>query len=239
EQITLAPPAPTLDGPSMAQRAEALAEQDEAPFDVAEDEPEVEFIELADVHLTLAEDDLTAEDAAQTESNAADANPGPRFLTAPEAQGEMIETLVSEAVAEARPLEPGLSRSMRPRTRPAVLRDIAQAASPLAAPEVEGTRVAALPTASDADPAQLVPGTRVVQLGAFDSEAIARAEWERMQSRHGDYLSGKSRLIQRATSGGRDFWRLRVVGFADGSDTQRFCAAMIAQDQPCIPVTIR
>jgi hypothetical protein len=78
-----------------------------------------------------------------------------------------------------------------------------------------------------------------VQLGAFDSEAVARSEWDRLQSRFSDFLGDRQRLIQQARSGGRDFWRLRVAGFEDGDDARRFCAALQARDAACIPVTVR
>jgi hypothetical protein len=91
----------------------------------------------------------------------------------------------------------------------------------------------------DIDPAVVPAGTRVVQLGAFDNEAQARSEWDRLQARFGSYMSGKDRMIQKARSGGRDFWRLRAVGFSDGSDARRFCSALLARDAACMPVTIR
>jgi hypothetical protein len=82
-------------------------------------------------------------------------------------------------------------------------------------------------------------GSRLVQLGAFDSEDQALSEWDRLYGSFGDYLEGKQRLIQKATSGGRDFYRLRVVGFDDGSDAQRFCSAFLARKSACIPVTAK
>ena len=106
-----------------------------------------------------------------------------------------------------------------------------------------GTQVASLdpsiPSSRDVDPASLTVGTRVVQLGAYDSEEAARGEWDRFDAKFGAYMSGKGRMIQKANSGGRDFWRLRVVGFDDSSDARRFCAELLAQDAACIPVTVR
>ena len=52
-------------------------------------------------------------------------------------------------------------------------------------------------------------------------------------------MDGKARVIERATSGGRIFYRLRAHGFADLSEARRFCAAFVAENADCIPVTTR
>ncbi len=160
------------------------------------------------------------------------------------AEGEDVPVLVSVAdvvsdVAEAAPATPaviaasvpGVSRSLRPLTRPA---------SGFPAPVI--TPVVA--TAPDSAPAAVneavIPaGTKLVQLGAFDSADIAASEWTRLSSSFGDYMDGKERLIQRAQSGGRTFYRLRAMGFADLSDARRFCSALMAEDAACIPVVVR
>ncbi len=46
-------------------------------------------------------------------------------------------------------------------------------------------------------------------------------------------------MIQKAESGGRTFYRLRAMGFADLSDARRFCSALVAGNADCIPVTTR
>jgi hypothetical protein len=85
----------------------------------------------------------------------------------------------------------------------------------------------------------LPEGTKLVQLGAFDSPEIAAREWTRVAGRFGEFMGGKSRVIQEAESGGRTFYRLRAQGFADLSEARRFCAALVAEDAPCIPVVAR
>lgn len=82
-------------------------------------------------------------------------------------------------------------------------------------------------------------GTRLAQLGAYKSEAIAREEWARLEARFGDYLDGKNRVIQKATSGGRTFYRLRAMGFDDLAEARRFCSALVAERAECIPVVTR
>jgi hypothetical protein len=123
---------------------------------------------------------------------------------------------------------PGLRRSLRPRMRPGGL----QVASldPVLPAAAETREV-------DADTLPL--GTRLVQIGAFDSAEDARAAWGKLDQRFGDYLKGKDRVIQQASSGGRTFYRLRAHGFDDLNDARRFCAALVAGNVDCIPVVTR
>ena len=94
-------------------------------------------------------------------------------------------------------------------------------------------------TFKDVDPGSIPAGTRLVQLGAFDTPEIARAQWGRIQDKFGDYLQGKDRVVQTAESGGRTFYRLRALGFSDLSDARRFCSALVAEGADCIPVVTR
>ncbi len=133
---------------------------------------------------------------------------------------------------------PGVTRSPRPQARPGrhVVSDgntgdtvlnsaIAQAVDTLARLEV--------------DPASLAIGTRLAQLGAYESAEIARAEWDKLTVTFGDYFNEKQRVIQKASSGGRTFYRLRALGFEDLSAARRFCSALVAENADCIPVTTR
>lgn len=92
---------------------------------------------------------------------------------------------------------------------------------------------------AEVDAAAIPPGTRLAQLGAFDSADVARAEWERLDARFGDYLDDKSRVVQQAQSGGRTFYRLRAMGFVDLADARRFCSAFKAEGVDCIPVATK
>lgn len=122
-----------------------------------------------------------------------------------------------------------LAASLRPKARPADLSNIREV-------------VAVTPTAQDVrevDPDTIPVGTRLAQLGAFSSEEIAREEWDRLGKRFEEYLAGKDRVIQRATSGGRTFYRLRAMGFDDLADARRFCSALVSEKAECIPVVTR
>lgn len=91
----------------------------------------------------------------------------------------------------------------------------------------------------DVDPATIGPGTRLVQLGAYDDAAAARAAWDALASRFSPLLDDRGRVIEAAHSGGSVFYRLRAHGFSDERDARRFCAALVDQQIDCIPVLIR
>ena len=125
--------------------------------------------------------------------------------------------------------EKGLHRSLRPQVRPAALSTRQKPAE--AAAQSDAPR--------DVDPASIPAGTRMAQLGAFESAAIAEQEWTRLSGRFSEYLEDKDRVVQKAQSGGRTFYRLRAMGFADLSDARRFCSALVAENADCIPVVTR
>ncbi len=133
---------------------------------------------------------------------------------------------VADPEAEFKIVSGGLGRSLRPLPRPADLKP-----TPVA--------VTAATASIDVEAATLPAGTRLAQLGAYESAAVARKEWDRLYARFGDYMEDKKRVIQRAESGGRTFYRLRAQGFADINDARRFCSALVAEKAECIPVTTR
>ncbi|SDZ13214.1 Sporulation related domain-containing protein [Jannaschia faecimaris] len=245
DRIVLAPPPVSLDAPALSERMAATTAQTElqnaeTDLQIAEADPERTEPELvASIQMALAE---AVGDGVVVGASA----PAAQVVPPAPASTEPQTPVVAE-VAAISPSGPGVARSARPQSRPAGLsRAVAQApvTLPTDAPAQEaGTQVASLdatvPSSRDVDGSTLTPGTRVVQLGAYDSESAARGEWDRMEARFRDYMRGKGRLVQKATSGGRDFWRLRVVGFEDGGEARRFCAELLAKDAACIPVTIR
>lgn len=132
---------------------------------------------------------------------------------------------------------PGVSRSPRPALRPANLQvvraEVVQAEVALLREEGSSDGVV------DVDVASLPLGTNLVQLGAYDSPDVARAEWAILSQRLGDYLDDKQRVVQMAKSGGKTFYRLRALGFKDINDARRFCSALMAENAACIPVVLR
>ncbi|MGR3614693.1 MAG: SPOR domain-containing protein [Paracoccaceae bacterium] len=153
-------------------------------------------------------------------------------------QPEPLSPLDISDVPEAQPAVyqgPGLSRSLRPVSRPARSNE----SQAIEAALRSATDATASLGGLDVDPESLPAGTRLAQLGAFESPEVAKAEWERLYGRFGDFLDGKQRVIQMASSGGRTFYRLRAMGFDDLSDARRFCSALVAGNAECIPVTTR
>jgi cell division septation protein DedD len=132
----------------------------------------------------------------------------------------------------------------RPRVRPA---NLARAKLPSAKPATKpaATETAAAPAASApaAAPAarevsSVSKGSRLVQLGAFDSEAITRQAWSRLVAKNPDLLGSKSLYVERATGSARVFYRLRVAGFQNTDQTRDMCEALRARGVDCIPVTL-
>jgi len=95
------------------------------------------------------------------------------------------------------------------------------------------------PRILDIDPTSLTAGTRLVQLGAFETDAEARRAWEDLIARFPAYLDGRGRVIEAATAGGRVFYRLRAHGFRDEPEARRFCSVFLVEDIDCTPVLIR
>lgn len=145
-----------------------------------------------------------------------------------------------EEIADIVPASvPGVSKSPRPPARPAGLAVVPSAPEQGTVMASAATSPAAPPAPNVVDPATIPVGTHLVQLGAFDSPQVAETEWTRLRAAFPDYLAEKTLVIQKASSGGKTFYRLRAMGFADRADTNRFCAALVAENAICIPVEVR
>lgn len=154
----------------------------------------------------------------------------PKPNIAPPVVNASVEPPKPAALKPAEPAAPtsGLRRSLRPKARPAGFAQRVAAPAPAA------------PTRAAFAAPDIAPGTRLVQLGAYASPEIARAEWDKLIKRFPTYLGEKTPVVQRATSGGRIFYRLRALGgFSEIGDTRRFCAAIKAEGADCIPVVSR
>jgi cell division protein FtsN len=147
------------------------------------------------------------------------------------ALADATTTAVSEAVIAPEPVAPAVP-ALRPRPRPANLHLASAKAAEAPAP-------VAAPAAAPADPTSLAAGDQLVQLGAFDDEAQAQREWERLQGQFADLFGGKAMVVQSAQSGGRTFYRLRAAGFSGAEDARAFCNTLLSGNSTCIPVTQR
>jgi hypothetical protein len=144
------------------------------------------------------------------------------------AEAVFAEITASEKEMAAMRDAPGLRQSMRPQKRPASLVQATPASFEV------------VPAATaEVDPSDVPAGTRLAQIGAYDSTEVAREQWGQISARFDTYMTGKSPVIEQATSGGRVFYRLRAMGFEDIADARRFCAALVAANAECIPVVSR
>jgi hypothetical protein len=183
-----------------------------------------EVIAPASADSNIAKALLRAQESV-TEADVAPQAPESEAEGGPESEAEVatIQTVAFQPQNDQLP-----TRSPRPRIRPGV-------ASPSGPAAMISAPVALQPSV-DVDPTTITPGTRLAQLGAYDSTEKAMKEWDRFNGRFGDYMDGKQRVIQKASSGGRTFYRLRVMGFDDLSAARYFCAALVAENADCIPV---
>jgi len=159
----------------------------------------------------------------------------PELTGDPRADALALAEALSEGVVplsepSAQRDEEGLRRSPRPPSRPSDLR--------LAAVETP-VNVATVSADMEISADSIPSGTRLVQLGAFESAEVARAQWDKIGGRFEAFFTGKQRVVQRAQSGGKTFYRLRAMGFDDLSDARRFCSALMADKADCIPVVVR
>lgn len=221
-----------------------------------------EQVLLAPAPVTLAPEDAAGLGLAdpvqmpQVEVGTSDINPTDLSIAADDAMAEIPQDLGTDAAvalaladalaegvepfADLPAAEPSVS-ALRPKPRPTQ----ASAQTPPDQTPFDqsgadlSTSTKSMPAPSEIDPATLEVGTRLAQLGAFDDDAGARVEWTRLQAQFSDLFADKSLVIQAAQSGGDTFYRLRAHGFADEDAARQFCAALVAENTPCIPAQHR
>jgi hypothetical protein len=151
---------------------------------------------------------------------------------------EDIVTTSDTAVLETPTALDPPETAIRPRARPTTL-DANAPASTAEAVDLALAEPAAAPAVAELDPAAIPMGTRLVQLGAFDTADQARSEWIKLANVFGPMMEGKAMVVQAAESGGRTFYRLRAHGFADEDEARGFCTSLLEQSASCIPVEQR
>ena len=193
-----------------------------------------------------------AEEQAAAEANrlavASDSVEDSSVIDAPVIEGSVNEALTDEngVPAQTDAINAALAQAQAAANLGAIV------ASPRPAPRPRITRLASAGTmATDAAPA--APARRpaeptakpavdtgsgpLVQLGAFDSNAIANGEWNRLSGKFGSLFSDKGQVIQKYDSNGRTFWRLRVAGFSSIRDARQFCSAVKSGGTDCIALS--
>lgn len=185
-----------------------------------------------------AEPPAAADSVSQIAAPAAIANVPVPQPTAPASEDDAVAAALASALSaqsaggssdSAAGIGAAITKTPRPQARPVELQ--------VAATTVNGA--AAVPAPTELDPTAIAVGAKLVQLGAFDDELSARAEWTKLQGNFPDLIPTKAMVIQPAESGGRTFYRLRADGFKDEDESRRFCAALLAENASCIPVTQR
>jgi hypothetical protein len=196
-------------------------------------------IAAADQVDALMNDQTAADPAALEDTSATGTNESAidQALAAALSEGEDVspDATVPDTVTGALDAAGVVVRSPRPLARPGSAASATEAALS-GISTVEDVVSVASP---EMQPSDVALGTRLVQLGAFDTADGARAEWTRLQGNFGDLMAGKAIIVQPATSGGQTFFRLRAFGFSDEDDSRRFCSALLSEDTACIPVTQR
>ncbi|GGD29586.1 SPOR domain-containing protein [Sinisalibacter lacisalsi] len=208
------------------------AERDDAPEpDLAAENVSLSPTEAMDETDT---DDATAAALAMAEAASAGAAPlsgeETDLAIEPEAEARLAAATIPASV-------PGVSRSPRPAPRPNEI--VARAAASPVEIALASASAAAGRSVREVDAGAVPVGTPLVQLGAYESAEVARGEWRRIAGRFPDFLDGKDRVIEKAQSGGKTFYRLRAMGFEEVADTRHFCAALSAGQAECIPVVTR
>lgn len=153
------------------------------------------------------------------------------------------------AAADPEPMAPAIIETAPPIIR-APAAPVRTAAAPAPAPrfivEQSGQRKAApaAPVRTAAAPAARMqrvalvrpvtgtPSNWVVQLGAYDSAAVAKAKWMSMAGANPD-LAAFPVLTSQATVKGKAFHRLAVSGFANRADALTLCRSIQAQRGQC------
>lgn len=160
------------------------------------------------------------------------------------AEPDAINAALLEATPAPAPAADAIQTSSRPAPRPRRVAAVQAAPAPAAAQQTttQAAAPAARPEAAPAPAQKVAPsaissGASMVQIGAFDSNALAEGEWNRVSGKFGALFSGKAQVVQKVETNGRNFWRLRAAGFESRDEARRFCAALIAEGIDCIPAT--
>lgn len=223
--------APLPDQLFLAPQAEGLAVEDAAGLaqpivaaapeaDSADDLPLIESGFSASAPLIATEIPSADQDAVAAALAEALGTPEPSTEVA-------AEPVLASATA--------LTASVRPMPRPET-RSTATVSDVTA---IQVSAPAASASSASVDPASIAVGTRLVQLGAFEDEGSATADWTRLAAQFPELFASKSLVVQPAQSGGRTFYRLRALGFVDQDEARRFCTVLAAEKATCIPVTHR
>lgn len=103
--------------------------------------------------------------------------------------------------------------------------------APAAAPRVAENTQQRRMVSSSATPKVENNGTHLVQLGSFESKAVAEAASKKLQKRF-SMLSGRDMVITEARVKGKTYWRVAAAGFAQNS-AKSACRSLKAKGHGC------
>lgn len=247
DRVAIAPGATGLEDQDVAMGAlGATAQQPSRAVELPPLDDAARVIARPDSEPLAAEDSV--ENAVITDAPAAEA-PVNEALT-DLAGREPQDSAINQALAEAQTAEdavppPAVAQSVRPAPRPrrmASAQPVAADAVPVineARPEPAAKPKEAAAEAPEPAPVKAASGASLAQIGAFDSDKLARGEWNRVSGKFGGLFAGKDMVVQEHKANGRTFWRLRAGGFASKDEARRFCAALISEGVDCIPATAK
>ncbi|MEL6681288.1 MAG: SPOR domain-containing protein [Pseudomonadota bacterium] len=212
----------------LAPRTAGLAQED------LDAQPTPELAEVIPASVTTSVNEVEASVAAPTEDQTALGEPELTTDDVLAIVDQIAAEVASEATAPAFEVipasVPGVALSLRPLVRPASVKPT-PVGSPLPEAKTDASEVAVSTTSFAA-------GTNLVQLGAFTSPSLAAGEWDRLQGRFGELMTGRDRVIQVSNQSSNTWYRLRASGFADRAEARRFCAALEAEGADCIAVVV-
>ncbi|MFN3261831.1 MAG: SPOR domain-containing protein [Pikeienuella sp.] len=227
EAVTGSAPVQPVETAPLAPPPETLAEEDVAPVALA---PEPE----ARPEAPAAPEAAAPGDAAALTEDAA----GPAADA--ETSADPLAAAVEAAVAEALAAAPSSEEAVDSPSEDAG--DGAPRFAPVAAPRPSAAAAAAsAPSARPAPPgADAVAASAVqIQLGAFESEAVAESQWAAIRGGNADLLGSLGRAITPVQSGGRTLWRLRAGPFESIGEAAALCRALSLRRQDCIVARAR
>ncbi len=133
---------------------------------------------------------------------------------------------------------PATAQAPRPAPQTAALQAPPPATAQAPRPAPQTTAVQAPPPAAPPSPpgnGSAVSGAAVLQIGSFESAALADGAWTRFKARYADIAGELSDDVQRADLGARGIWyRLRVGPFKDRPSAISACQKLKTQGATCI-----
>ncbi len=204
--------------PALAPAPEPLSEEDVAPIARTPDPSPRPAAE------TPAAAPEVAAPPAPEPLETAEANPAAEPETEPAVDplASAVEAAVAEALAEPVGDDAALG---------------APRYSPAAPPRPERASAAAPDPAKAA--AAAAASAVQIQLGAFESEAVADEQWALIVGKNADLLGGRGRVVTPVSSGGRKLWRLRSGPFESVAEAAALCRGLAARGQDCIVARAR